>query len=168
MLNNRDPEKIQVPRKKFWISSAWPRGVHPQMDKKGEHVRTEEVWRVMSEEREGLEKPFGIGVNCTGPEFVRKIVTELTDVARRSAEDHREREEQELKKLAFVLYPDGGSVYDVVTRTWTERTTEPSLWAKSLMSVAKELEESGVWEQIIIGGCCKAGFEEIRSLRAEL
>jgi homocysteine S-methyltransferase len=153
--------------KKFWISSAYPNGLHSQLVPGG-HASIDDVLEALisSNSDPTLPPADGIGINCTHPSHIASLTQQFTGSAKR------------LHPLAirptFVLYPDGGAVYDTTSRTWTNRTTEPGEWARGVCAVAKELEGaknpvgSEVWGGVIVGGCCKAGFPEIEYLRKEL
>jgi homocysteine S-methyltransferase len=163
MLRNRDSEKVQVEEKPFWVTSAFPGGLHPQMKGRGERAGVEEVLDAMVGDGDRLDRvlpiPDGVGVNCTNPSYLPDIVQKFTEaMARRDMG----------RRVGFVLYPDGGCTYDVVTRKWTEGEGDPESWAKSLAGVARGLAESRTWGEVIVGGCCKSGFEEIAALRKEL
>jgi len=71
----------------------------------------------------------------------------------------------------LVLYPDGGLVYNPETQEWfspdsTEAVpAEENSWAAAIMEVVKDACESGAWNKVIVGGCCKAVMGNIRVLR---
>ncbi|SCV71093.1 BQ2448_2681 [Microbotryum intermedium] len=125
--------------------------------------------------REGEEEVDGFGINCSNPtrigqviESLHKAMTASGDVAKRT------------RKPWLVLYPDGGAVYDVFTKAWSNPlglTVER--WASHLAenveaSLAIQLKRTGIqdddalWGGVIAGGCCKAGPEAIRALGKEL
>jgi homocysteine S-methyltransferase len=111
-----------------------------------------------------------IGINCTSPAHLPALVRDMTaalDLTGHSAD----------KRPALVLYPDGGAVYDTTTKTWTNRTSGAQDWATDVAAIASEAAgartsrgngEAYAWAGVIVGGCCKAGFEEIRLLKQEL
>ncbi|GAA6010453.1 hypothetical protein JCM11491_006945 [Sporobolomyces phaffii] len=107
----------------------------------------------------------GIGFNCTSPLHSRDVTRVLTDaystfVATRPASP--------ATRPFFVLYPDGGAVYDVKTRTWSHPLgLTDEKWA-DLVVDAMDVARSGgakVWGGVIGGGCCKAGVGAIAALR---
>lgn len=164
--------------KKFWISSAYPEGKHPQhfssTDEEGQ-VGVEDVLEDLLGDSESSPRPDGIGINCTHPAHISSLTYDFsTAMTRRLVKAGSEGD----VGPTFVLYPDGGAVYDTVSRTWTERTTNPEEWARGLVAVARDLESAEVvvdgasrgkvWGGVIVGGCCKAGFEEIGYLRRVL
>ena len=153
--------------KKFWISSAYPNGVHPQLMHSG-HAGVNEVLMAALGGHELAAN--GVGVNCTNPTYIEKLAEDFKD-ALLGLEARGRVDEGE--GVTFVLYPDGGSVYDVVTRTWSAGALDTASWGKQVGQIAKKVEaaeEDGqkVWGGVIVGGCCKAGFEEIRALRKAL
>lgn len=148
----------EVGRKPFWIASAYPGGKHGQMDADGGAVSMDTI--VESLVGGGLDVPDGIGINCTNPAYIQPLAREMTAALASHGLS---------RKPMFVLYPDGGSVYDVVTRTWTsEGVVSPEGWAKSVVSTAREALESGEWAGAVVGGCCKSSFAEIGALRKEV
>ncbi len=113
---------------------------------------------------DGSALPDGLGINCTSPAYLE----DLTDQMSQAIHDLNRKGSH-----ALVIYPDGGLVYDGITKTWsspiTNGTTSSSLvvgaaWAEKVGAIAKKQAESGNWNQVIVGGCCKAGVEEIREL----
>ena len=155
--------------RKFWISSAWPQGHHPQQSGKGsgEYVSVREVVQAALG---GEEVPAdAVGLNCTNPSFIKDLSERYTE----AIVSLRKEGVVGGSDTTFVLYPDGGSVYDTVTRKWTLGDLDPSSWGRQVSAVARgveEKEEGGkkVWSGVIVGGCCKAGFEEIQSLSSAL
>ena len=95
--------------------------------------------------------PDGVGVNCTNPSYLPAILDEIE--ARIPAAVRA--------KTTLVVYPDGGCVYDPVTKDWTEKMGTPDQWARGVLDVLRGRE----WLGIIVGGCCKTGPEEIAALR---
>ena len=111
----------------------------------------------------------GIGINYTSPAYLPGLAHDMTEALahRPQAESHA--------RPALVLYPDRGAVYDTTTKKWTNRTSGAEDWARDVSAVVREaaaatLSEDGehVWAGVIVGGCCKAGFDEIRLLKEEL
>lgn len=99
-----------------------------------------------------LPVPDGLGINCTHPSFLPALLAEV-----------EARVPPALKaEMALVVYPDGGCVYDVTTRRWTEKEGSPAEWARGLVELVKD---RGGWGEVLVGGCCKTGPEEIRALR---
>lgn len=84
---------------------------------------------------------FAIGVNCTDPSHVSGLISAL-------------KEKSGSKKI--VVYPNSGEVYHASSKTWMG-LADPDAFA----AMAKEWLELGAH---IIGGCCRIGPEQIRSL----
>jgi len=153
--------------KKFWISSAYPNGIHPQQMHSG-HAGVNEVLMAALGGHELAAN--GVGVNCTNPAHIEKLAEDFKE-ALLGLEARGRVEEGD--GVTFVLYPDGGSVYDVVTRTWSSGALDTVSWGKQVGAIARKVEEAEedghkVWDGVIVGGCCKAGFEEIKALRKAL
>ncbi|KAL7419361.1 AdoMet-homocysteine methyltransferase [Cryptotrichosporon argae] len=145
-------------RKAFWITSAFPDGAHGQQLRAGGHARVDAVVAAMLD-GDGA-RPDYIGVNCTNPGYLG-LVEELTAAVSRRPH---------ARGVGLVLYPDGGEVYDVQKRAWSGVKMGADEWADRVMAVvrkAEAVEADGerVWNGIIVGGCCKAGPEEIAALR---
>lgn len=85
-----------------------------------------------------------------------------------------------IARLLFSqLYPDGGEVWDAINRVWripegqpanskiddTSSESRESRWAKQLFNLATAQYDSGLWQGIWIGGCCKSGTKEIEQLK---
>jgi homocysteine S-methyltransferase len=166
-------------RQKFWITSAFPDGQHPQHlpSSADQHVSVDDVLDSLvsssPDSAKPLPRPNGIGINCTHPSHISNLAEAFTTSMRKLAKSGGE------AGPVFVLYPDGGAVYDTTSRTWTERTTRPDEWAVGVAGIARRLEDARLdaegeeqggklWAGVIVGGCCKAGFDEIRYLRKEL
>ncbi|PQK16572.1 hypothetical protein BB8028_0006g08910 [Beauveria bassiana] len=115
---------------------------------------------------------WGVGINCTK---VHKLDALLRKYE--AAVEKLRREEEGMATEAWpalVLYPDGtnGEVYNTVTQTWESKVedgaAERGPWAKQLAEVVRATRRRGRWRQIVVGGCCMAGAEDIAALRAEL
>ncbi|WWD21641.1 hypothetical protein CI109_106127 [Kwoniella shandongensis] len=152
--------------KKFWITSPFPSGQHPQLIKNGQdHASIQQVLSAFIEGDGAI--PHGIGINCANPSYLPSLTEAFTSAFRATAALEHER------RPYFVLYPDGGQVYDTITRTWSTPPSSggPEAWAKQVYTIAKDLESATtrngekLWGGVIVGGCCKSSFEEIRALR---
>lgn len=128
----------------------------------------------------------GIGINCTKPYLLQKLVQRmamsLVTLNRAASEGgmdlQRKRGEMGLQEPLLFLYPDGGLVYDAVRKVWLTPSNAGALggdnsaasWASNLMKLAKRItagSEAGlpdVWRGVFVGGCCKSGTDEIRAL----
>lgn len=85
---------------------------------------------------------FAIGVNCTSPKYISKII----DLLKLSAPE---------KKI--IVYPNSGEVYHVQSKSWLG-VSDPFSFEK----MAREWHEKGAH---IIGGCCRIGPEHIKRIR---
>ncbi|SGY48973.1 BQ5605_C001g00721 [Microbotryum silenes-dioicae] len=126
-------------------------------------------------DREGEEVADGFGINCSNPTRIEEVLQSLHKAMKASSDVAKRTE-----KPWLVLYPDGGAVYDVFTKTWSNPlglTVEQ--WASLLVenvesSLAIQSKRMGsrgdeaLWGGVIAGGCCKAGPEAIRALGKEL
>lgn len=125
-----------------------------------------------------LELPDGLGINCTKmrylPELVKDFTIALKDMLPTA---------QEGKERTLVLYPDGGLVYDPVTKTWHQDGNSPTnidnsdedksgsenageIWASQLAEIAQDAlsSDSKAWNGAVLGGCCKASPAYIAAL----
>ena len=81
---------------------------------------------------------FAIGVNCTAPKFITKIIGTIKRFAPQ-------------KKV--IVYPNSGEVYDAKSKSW-QGVSDPIVFEK----MALEWHDNGA---DIIGGCCRIGPEHI-------
>jgi homocysteine S-methyltransferase len=164
-------------RKKVWISFVFPNGVFPDGTTIPEIVSTilsPEISSTKGTAKQLLPVPSAIGLNCTSPHYIDRLTREFT-----SACQSFQREHDSESSVGFVIYPDGGLVYDTVTRTWSTPSHNSSdgagkggSWAENVAAVAKiageATKEDGkkVWGGgVLVGGCCKSGYEEIKGLK---
>ena len=85
---------------------------------------------------------FAIGVNCTAPKYINKII----EILKIEAPDKR-----------IIVYPNSGEVYHAKSRSWIG-VADPVLFRK----MAEEWLEKGA---DIIGGCCRIGPEHILKIK---
>ncbi len=85
---------------------------------------------------------FAIGVNCTAPKYINKII----DILKIEAPDKR-----------IIVYPNSGEVYHAKSKSWIG-VADPVLFRK----MAEEWLENGA---DIIGGCCRIGPEHILKIK---
>lgn len=157
-------------RKPFWISCVFPGGNYP--DETISSLPTGEQVDALTSDLLGPlpqvnAQPTAIGLNCTNPTYLPTLSTAFA--ASVSNLDGT------INRPWFIMYPDGGLVYDVVSRTWSSSTgAGAENWAKQVAVVARDVEGAvdaqgnKVWQGVLVGGCCKAGFGEIAALKREL
>lgn len=83
-----------------------------------------------------------IGINCTAPQYLPKLIENI----------------KLHSSKAIVVYPNGGSKYNPLTKKWEKGEITPIEFAKL----------SHLWftkGANIIGGCCETGPEEIKEIR---
>ncbi|KAK0448620.1 Homocysteine S-methyltransferase [Armillaria borealis] len=113
---------------------------------------------------DGLPTPSGFGINCTSMAHVRALTPQVANTVK---------ELHLLQKPWFVVYPNGGDVYDPVTQTWTISDTKTAAekreeWVQKMEGIVKDIESEGSWGGIIVGGCCRTNHEDVQSLRSKL
>ncbi|EGO00419.1 hypothetical protein SERLA73DRAFT_181000 [Serpula lacrymans var. lacrymans S7.3] len=158
--------------KPWWISTVFPGGHYPERKTPGgEYLSASEVLNaVLGEENDGrigevvrqpLTLPSGIGINCTGIEFLPDL---LSDFER--ALNNAEEKARLGGRPWLVLYPNGGDVYDPVSRTWrgSNETQKGRVWGEQLGQIVDSARGNGTWGGILVGGCCRTGPAEIRAL----
>jgi homocysteine S-methyltransferase len=84
---------------------------------------------------------FAIGVNCTAPRFISGLIREV---------------KAHCGSKKIVIYPNSGEAYNSNDKTWTG-AAHPADFA----TMAKEWMHLGA---DIMGGCCRIGPEQIKSL----
>lgn len=123
--------------------------------------------------------PSAIGINCTSPTHLDILIQPLSNAIASLPSPLSPwlvlcASLLQLRKLVltFAPDPDGGAVYDVVTRSWSNPDgMDEQQWAKLLtqnVKMALELRrEDGEWVYggVVAGGCCKAGPSAIAALR---
>lgn len=128
----------------------------------------------------------GVGINCTNPAWLPELIDTFNSTLRSlttldspmtamsdlpiSSPDATSASTPASTETArsrpwFILYPDGGQVYDSLTRSWSKERLSAEEWAERMMAAIKQVESSGLWEGVVAGGCCKTSAEEIGELR---
>lgn len=151
--------------KPWWISTVYPGGRFPQERSPGGGRLTvrEVVEAVMGEDGPGAPQsptPWGLGVNCTEPQFIGGLLKEMTNIL------------EELGNTAgrsqspwLVVYPNRGDVYDAASQTWSKGTESiRQKWAVHVWADVQKVAGSKAWSGCLIGGCCKTGPQEIAEL----
>ncbi|WVQ69448.1 uncharacterized protein L199_007665 [Kwoniella botswanensis] len=165
-----DGTEKQWYKKKFCITCPFPDGQHPQLTPEGKNISIDNFLHTLLDPHEDEEIPDGIGINCTNPLYVPQLSSQFTKHLRKIRMAKQE-------QPVFVLYPDGGQVYDVHTKTWSAPLDSPGNameWSKGVLEVVRELEKDKndggqyTWGGVIVGGCCKTSFGEIKALKIGL
>jgi len=91
-----------------------------------------------------LPRVFAVGVNCTAPEDVESLLRAAARATRKP----------------LVAYPNSGELYDAASKTWRGSASRER-WGE----LGLRWHAAGAR---LIGGCCRTGPEEIRSLRRAL
>ncbi|KJZ74854.1 hypothetical protein HIM_05763 [Hirsutella minnesotensis 3608] len=144
----------------FWISCLYPSG-----ETLPDGSTPEDAIRAMLDPAVAPARPWGIGINCTKVDRLGALVRRYEAAVRRML-----REGILDEWPALVLYPDGtnGEVFDAVTQTWVLPAGEagrPRIpWERQLADVVWAAEKQG-WRQVVVGGCCMAGVDDIARLR---
>lgn len=113
--------------------------------------------------------PWGIGINCTKVDKLDQLLQIFEQTVSAMVKEGKISEWP-----ALVLYPDGtnGEVYNTTTQKWElpdgAEGQRRSSWEGQLEEVVKAKEERGQWPAILVGGCCRAGSEDIKKLRDRL
>jgi homocysteine S-methyltransferase len=107
--------------------------------------------------------PDAFGINCTATTHVAGVVAAASDALAQTG----------VARIGdgqpwLVLKPNGGQTYDMDTRVWDmydiETRSPGEKWARQVGDIVHKAVEKGVWGGILVGGCCKAGEEELRAL----
>ncbi len=150
--------------KPWWISTIYPGGQYPEEKTVGgDRLEIAEVVQAfLSGESVDYPTPSGIGLNCTAPSFVSRILGEIGRAVDALCLDSKERP-------FLVIYPNSGNVYDTTSRQWVhpenpDTRDEKDCWADSLANIACKERDSRRWSSIIVGGCCKTTPKHIEAL----
>ena len=85
-----------------------------------------------------------VGFNCTSPELAPELIGTI----------------RKLTGLPIVAYPNSGETYDVAAKRWRDEPT-----VADFAAAATQWRDLGAR---LIGGCCRIGPDQIRSVRASL
>ncbi|KAJ6779453.1 hypothetical protein PWT90_00758 [Aphanocladium album] len=157
-----------------WISCLFPGDEDLPLLPDGSSVET--AVRAMLDPAVAPSSPWGVGINCTKVHKVDGLVRRYEAAVEAVLREGTTAAAAAAAWPALVLYPDGtnGEVYNTATQTWEvpeggRQLQERVSWAKQLAEVVRETRSRGAgWKQILVGGCCMAGAEDIAALRAEL
>ncbi len=163
-------------RKPWWVCTIYPGGKIPE-----EHAEAGEgrlgakdvlaayfdSTAITAESHKGVRYavPDAFGINCTGMAHTADAVAAMSDAL---AETSAARSSVGGIGPWLVLKPNGGQTFDMETRKWGwyggESRLQGDKWAKQLSDIVRSAAAKGVWGGILVGGCCKAGEEELRLL----
>ncbi|OAQ67479.1 Homocysteine S-methyltransferase [Purpureocillium lilacinum] len=150
----------------FWMSCLFP---HADADTLPDGSSPEDAVRAMLGPGVASARPWGIGINCT------KLWKLDTLLRRYEAAVAGLLQEGVIEAWpALVLYPDGtnGEVYNTTTQKWEMpedvKGEDRATWEDQLKDIVLGTQQRGKWQQIIVGGCCMAGAEDIKRLRHAL
>lgn len=152
----------QVAMKPSWICFVFPDGRYPETDgPKGPPLTVQQVVRAALEQGVGGHGrvPDAIGINCTRVEFLPELLVQLEQAVESICTDS-------ISKPWLVVYPNGGDVYDPVSRKWiaAEKPIKARTWARDLALVVQRAQMGKAWGGIIVGGCCRTGPLEIEEV----
>lgn len=146
--------------KPFYISYVFVKGLIPHARVEADFdCRPYRIAEITFAPKQDLAMPFGIGVNCTKPRYCMDVINEFS----RAATDLRC-----ISGKTLLAYPDGGGLcYDHNDKTWKPDTDTdiltPPLWAEAVLSFGEKALDAG-FEEVILGGCCKAAPGHIKIL----
>lgn len=149
--------------KPWWISVVFPNGRYPEVDRpEGQNLTVRQV----AEAAVGIGNtqnnpvPSAIGLNCVQIEYFPQLLSGL----RQAMDDIWEKD---TRRPWLALYPNGGDVYDPVSRTWKVKggtETKGDAWADKLWEIVSEAKVQETWGGVLVGGCCRTGPDEISAL----
>ncbi|KAJ8078015.1 AdoMet-homocysteine methyltransferase [Marasmius tenuissimus] len=157
--------------KPWWISAIFPDGEFPEgKTEEGRHATRDVVHAMLGdlldEDGQSLPTPRGIGVNCTSVNNVLQILGDFENVLRQNG---KRSISQPSRKHWLVVYPNAGDIFDEASQSWVEED-EPSrnqridIWAQTLTRSAVKSAATGLWETILVGGCCRTNSAHMRCL----
>jgi homocysteine S-methyltransferase len=147
----------------FWTSCLFPgdNGCLP------DGTTAEAAVRAMLDPDIASAVPWGIGINCTKVWKLDGLLQHFENAVVGLINEGRAK-----NWPALVLYPDGtnGEVYNTATQVWelpaeAQEGEERISWEEQLKDVVKATQARGKWAQIVVGGCCMAGADDIARLR---
>jgi homocysteine S-methyltransferase len=147
--------------KPWWISLVFPYGRYPETELPGgQNLSVRQVAEaVFGNESPSYPCPNGLGLNCTQTDYLFGLLSGLQEAVGDLCE-------KGITRPWLVIYPNGGDVYDSVSRTWRVRAEvdKAGAWADKLKKIVDEVVKQGTWGGVLVGGCCRTGPEEISVL----
>lgn len=108
--------------------------------KDGQHINSGETIKACATYLETQPNVVAIGINCTAPQHIDSLIGEIKAVSTKP----------------IIVYPNGGSTYNALTKTW-DGLSKSSSYGK----MAYTWYEKGAR---IIGGCCQTTPEDIAQI----
>lgn len=121
----------QFPNTQAWISFS---------AKDGKHINSGESIKECAKYLDAQKQIAAIGINCTAPQYIESLIQEIKEVSTKP----------------IIVYPNGGAVYDGLTKTWSTQANN-STYGK----MAQMWYEKGA---SIIGGCCQTTPSDIEQI----
>ncbi|OOF93650.1 hypothetical protein ASPCADRAFT_173556 [Aspergillus carbonarius ITEM 5010] len=150
----------------FWIACVFPLEERDTLPDGGEVEKVVEAALLPVEDG---ATPWGIGINCTKLHKLPGLVKAFGEVVGGLLEKGRIGE-----RPALVLYPDGtqGEVYNTTTQVWekvqdTSGGADTRPWEVQLAAVVNDARAGGQFSSVLVGGCCKASYNDIKKLREQ-
>lgn len=192
----RDAQPDQ-PRKPFYLAFVFPvdpdgRARCPDADLQdlptGSDSLSDAIVDAAFGARAGEATPDGIGINCTNPLRILPVIDQLANALSRApagpsppwlvlcTSPFPARGTPLIRSRVAFLYtdPDGGAVYDVVSRTWSNPDgLNDAEWGSTVADgveaalARRRADGSPTFAGVLAGGCCKAGPGAISALRSE-
>ena len=108
--------------------------------KDGIHINSGESVRECAAFLETQKQIVAIGINCTAPQYIESLIDEIKAVSSKP----------------IIVYPNGGSTYNALTKTW-DGLSKSSSYGK----MAYTWFQKGAR---VIGGCCQTTPEDIAQI----
>jgi len=108
--------------------------------KDGTHINSGESVRKCAEFLETQKQIIAIGINCTAPEYIESLIDEIKAVYSKP----------------IIVYPNGGSTYNALTKTWDGISKSTSYGKMAYGWFQKGAQ--------IMGGCCQTTPEDIAQI----
>ena len=163
-------DEYTAERKPLWISCVYPHGRMPGWDL---DVGSGDSRRGVQKLVEGLLAPRGdvsssvqvdgIGINCTHPRYLPSLVRDLT----REIMIYWTNLEAPRRMLTLLLSPDGGKEWNPIAHKYNTGGMSTLEWVESVREAVLAADNEygrGIWDEIVMGGCCNTGPEHIALL----
>jgi homocysteine S-methyltransferase len=108
------------------------------------HISDGTELAAIAQELSESERIAAVGVNCTAPRFISALVTSVKAVTSKP----------------IVIYPNSGERWEAESKKWI-----PGEEAVDLPHASRTWRDQGA---SLIGGCCRTGPDDIRSIRRHL